>query len=287
MKHGINGRTESEKMSIEKVIKDMESSAKAENGDYIGDDGLLYCGKCHTRKQVQVTLPNGNVFKPMCLCKCERERVEREEKEIKARERLLQVERYRDAGFSDRDLKRCKFSADDGKSPDAIKMAKNYVKHFADMKRTGQGLLLYGGVGTGKTFIASCIANALIDECVPCMVTNISRVVNQLSGMFEGKQNYIDSLSKYSLLIIDDFGMERATDYVNEIVYNIIDTRYRSGLPLIVTTNLDLATLKNPPDIEKSRIYSRIMQMCYPLKVEGRDRRQNNVNGDVIRKLYE
>ena len=147
--------------------------------------------------------------------------------------------------------------------------------------------MLYGNVGTGKTFIAACIANELIDECIPCIVTNFSRIVNQLSGTWEGKQEYIDSLNSYSLLVIDDFAMERSTEYVNEIVYNVIDSRYRAGFPLIVTTNLSMGQFKNPEDINKQRIYSRINEMCYAVQVSGSDRRADIKDGEVMMKLYE
>lgn len=272
---------------MESIIKNIANEVKAEDGDYIGEDGLLYCGKCHTKKQVRLTLPSGQVVTPRCICKCEKGRIDKEEQEQRDREKIMQIERYRSVGFADKELKRCRFSIDDNKNAEITNVAKNYVKKFDYMKKNGRGLLLYGGVGTGKTFIASCIANALIDECIPCMVTNISRIVNQLSGMFEGKQAYIDSLSKYSLLVIDDFGMERSTDYVNEIVYNVIDTRYRSGLPLIVTTNLSDDDMKNTEDLAKKRIYSRILEMCFPVSVGGTDRRKDTSYGDMMEKLYE
>ena len=68
------------------------------------------------------------------------------------------------------------------------------------------------------------------------------------------------------LLIIDDFGMERGTEYGLEQVYNVIDSRYRSGKPLIVTTNLTLDSLQNPQDTAHARIYDRLLEMCpYPL----------------------
>lgn len=274
-------------MDMDKVIKGIAKQATAENGDYIGDDGLLYCGKCHTRKQTRVTMPGGRVITPMCLCKCEKEKYEKDKADYERRERIAQIERYRSAGFPDKELRKYRFSADDGGNEGATKVAKNYVKHFKEFKKAGKGLMLYGDVGTGKTFLAACIANELIDECVPCIVTNFSRIVNKLSGTWEGKQEYIDSLNRFSLLVIDDFAMERNTEYVNEIVYNVIDSRYRSGLPLIVTTNLSMEQFKNTEDINKKRIYSRIGEMCFPVKVEGKDRRAARKDGDIMMKLFE
>lgn len=278
-------------MSMEKVMVTLEELAKQgvkiNEGDYIGDDGLLYCGKCHTRKQVRIKMFNGKEVTPCCLCKCESEKAEQEKAEREKRERIQQIARYRSVGFPDKSLRNCRFSADDGTNADVTKIAKNYVEHFQEFKRSGKGLMLYGTVGTGKTFMAACIANALIDRCVPCIVTNFSRIVNQLSGTWEGKQEYIDSLNSYSLLVIDDFAMERNTEYVNEIVYNVIDSRYRAGLPLIVTTNLSEKDLETPPDIDKQRIYSRIKEMCFPVEVSGCDRRTVRTDGDVMMKLFE
>ena len=68
--------------------------------DYMGSDGLLYCGKCHTKKQTRVSWMGKDMI-VSCLCKCETEKREKEEQEEKARQRMLQVERYRSAGIGD------------------------------------------------------------------------------------------------------------------------------------------------------------------------------------------
>ncbi len=63
---------------------------------------------------------------------------------------------------------------------------------------------------------------------------------------FAGRNEYISRLCSFPLLIIDDFGMERAQNTGLEQVYNVIDSRYRSRKPLIVTTNLTLEELQQP-----------------------------------------
>ena len=153
-------------------------------------------------------------------------------------------------------------------------MPLRYVENFAQMRADGKGLLLFGDVGVGKTFLAACIVNALISQGIPCLMTNFARLTNTLGGMFEGKQEYIDNLNGFPLVVIDDLGAERDTEYVGEIVHNIIDSRCREGLPLIVTTNLTGEELANPRDMRKRRIYSRLLEMCIPVKFEGEDRRQ-------------
>ena len=71
-------------------------------------------------------------------------------------------------------------------------------------------------------------------------MTNFALILNDLAASFENRNEYISRLCRYPLLIIDDFGMERGTEYGLEQVFNVIDSRYRSGKPLIVTTNLTL-----------------------------------------------
>ena len=86
-----------------------------------------------------------------------------------------------------------------------------------------------------------------------------------ITASFEGRNEYIDRLCRYPLLIIDDFGMERGTEYGLEQVYNVIDSRYRSGKPLIVTTNHTPDMLENPQDTAHARIYDRLIEMCSPV----------------------
>lgn len=254
-------------------------------GDYIGKDGLLYCGKCHTPKQTKLKWFDGKDKIVNCVCKCEAERKKKEEEDRKKQERQWRIQSNRQIGFVDKDMARCTFANDDHANEKVSKIAKNYVEHFQEFSKKGKGLVLCGGVGTGKTFIASCIANALIDEGYTCLVTNFSRIVNTLSGMFEGKQNYIDNLNDFDLLVIDDLATERNTEYMNEIVYTIIDSRYRSGKPLIVTTNLSFQALRSPESIDRQRVYSRILEMCFPVLVDGKDRRAGNIDAGLFNLL--
>ncbi len=126
-----------------------------------------------------------------------------------------------------------------------MQKAHEYVAHWEEMKAKSLGLLLWGDVGTGKSFFAGCIANALVDKGVPVLMTNFSRILNTLTGMYsDDRSQFIDSFNKYSLLIIDDLGIERSSEFALEQVFNVIDSRYRSKKPLIVTTNLTLDELK-------------------------------------------
>ena len=270
-------------MDIAKTINGIEKAAaeaiKAEQGDYYGDDGLLYCGKCNTPKQCRVEL-FGKTRTPYCLCKCAAEKRDREEAERKRIEFLDTVSKLRRAGFPEAEMQNWTFDTDDRANEHITSVARKYVENFDTMRENGKGLLLYGTVGTGKTFAAACIVNALIDKGFPCLVTSFSRLINTISGMYDGKQEYIDRLNRFSLIVFDDLATEADTAYRNEIVYNIIDSRYRAGLPMIITTNLTAAELKGAEDISKQRIYSRLFERCIPVEVAGSDRRRGRLKDD-------
>lgn len=95
------------------------------------------------------------------------------------------------------------------------KYARRYVGHFAEFQKNGQGLLFWGNVGTGKTFLAGCIANALMEKNIPVLMTSFPKLLNALGGLYSGEKNeYLKSLNQFRLLIIDDLGVERDTPYV-------------------------------------------------------------------------
>lgn len=264
-------------MTFENFINDIANRAAeanaVETGDYIGDDGLLYCGNCNTPKQCRVEL-FGKERIVYCLCKCKAEKREAERIAQLQAEKAMHIQKLRRLGFPDAEMQKWTFDKDDGKNEKITMIARKYVENFAEMKKQGKGLLLFGSVGTGKTFISACIANALIDKGYACLVTNFSRLVNTIQGMFDGRQDYIDSLNRFDLLVIDDLASERDTEYMGEIIQTIIDSRYRANLPLIITTNLTNEELKHPAEIRKQRIYSRLLEMCVPIRVAGADRRK-------------
>ena len=90
------------------------------------------------------------------------------------------------------------------------------------------------------------------------------------------------------MLIIDDLGIERNSEYAQEQVYNVVDSRYLSRLPFIITTNLTLAEMKDPKDIAHARIYDRILERCAPIRFAGRNYRTENAENtkNAIRKIF-
>ena len=272
---------------LDGIAKATAASNPILEGDYV-KDGLWYCGKCNTPKQCAVNFL-GVVKFPFCLCKCEKEKRDLAEQEVKRLEELRRISETRKLGFPDDEMATWTFDKDDGANPEIMKIARNYVANFGKMQQRNKGLLLFGTVGTGKTFAACCIANALIDKGYSALVTNFARLANTLQGLREDRQDYIDKLNAVNLLVIDDLAAERQTEYMQETVFNIIDSRYRSGRPLIITTNLTADELKNPADISRKRIYSRLFEVCIPFEVKGMDRRAESLKREYgeFRELLE
>ena len=255
---------------------------RLEPGDYTGEDGLLYCGKCRTPKQFRMEAPplEGRLLPHPC--RCEQERLDREAAEQEARRHRQAVADLKRKGFTDPAMREWTFANDNGKCPQ-MKHARFYVEHWDTMQEENIGYLLWGGVGTGKSYFAGCIANALMEQEVAVRMTNFALILNDLTASFEGRNEYIARLCRAPLLILDDFGMERGTEYGLEQVYNVIDSRYRSRKPLIVTTNLSLQDLQHPKDTAHARIYDRLLEMCAPIRFSGENFRKATAQDKLAR----
>lgn len=265
------------------IIATAETASARKPEDYLGDDGLLHCGACRKPKQCRVAdwLGSGMDKVLPAACECALEDRRRFEEQMKAEERQRTLDKMRRAGFPDAEMRKWTFAQDDGGNSRIMQVAHKYVDNFNQMRDSGSGLLVYGDVGCGKSFMAACIANELIERGTPCMMTNFTRIINQLQESFEGRQRTIDSLNGFDLLVIDDLAAERDTDYMWEQIMTIIDARYRSGLPLIVTTNLTASELSDNSDIRKRRVYSRLKEMCIPLRMTGDDRRNSKMRAKM------
>ena len=272
-------------MGLERFIGELaEQPQQADNSDYLDAEGLLMCGKCHTRKQCEIEIPgeDGTDIKRrvFCACKCRQAEIEAEHKAQERYEFQKRLEALRRDGITDKAYLRHTFENDDRRSASISDVCRRYADKWNEMKAENIGILFYGGVGTGKTFYACCIANELINKLVSVGITNLPRILNRLqNGYQEERQQLIDGLQRYSLLVIDDLGVERDSSYSVEQVYNVIDTRSRSGKPLIITTNLSLKEIQNAQSLAHQRIYDRVLELCpIRLALTGSSRRIENAS---------
>ena len=228
----------------------------AREGDFEDERGVLICGKCGEPRQTLIEYPTGSgVMRAFpIICRCDREEDEAFRNRM-ARQRFeAQIGKLRKTGLTDEAYKAYTFQNDDLRNPRLSELCRRYVKHWEEMRANGTGLLFYGDTGGGKSFYACCIANALLDIGVPVLVTRLADLV----------RNRLDQTSitvkpaDFSLIVLDDIGVENAT----ATAFNIVDDIYRAGIPLIVTTNLAPQELKAPETLEQQRIYDRIIERC-------------------------
>ena len=129
--------------------------------EYQGVDGLLYCRNCHTPVQCRVKLWGRDKIVP-CLCRCQQEAMAEKKRQDELVERQRKIRQLKATGIQEKHLLEWNFGvAEDNKD---IQMAKRYVEQWKKVKAENLGLLLWGDVGTGKSFVAACIANALLDQ---------------------------------------------------------------------------------------------------------------------------
>lgn len=259
--------------TIANVMAKAEQNARSQmRPDDYTVDGIIHCGKCGRARQTWIEL----LGKPMlvwCICDCRVKELD----EIEREKRQNTIQSLKERGFHDRSLADNSFDRDENPDSEASVMCRNYVKNFDNFYDRGKGLILTGGVGTGKTFYASCIANALMDKLHPVLVTSIGRIVRDMESDFGGRNELMDALDRYALVVFDDLGVERNTPYMNELIYSIIDSRIRSGKPMVITTNISIAEMKKPENIDYARIYDRILSACVPITFTGENMRRQKL----------
>lgn len=238
-----------------------------QDGDFV-EGGLLFCGKCRTAKECRTEYQGEEIVFPV-WCDCMRKDYDEQQRQAEAVNRSIRAAELRRLSMMDGKYSGCTFeSADtDGENSRSMELCRRYAEKFPQMLKDNRGLLLFGSVGTGKTFAAACIANALLER-------NYSVVMVSLVTLIDGADEIIRRMSEIDLLILDDLGAERSTDYGFERIYAVADARYRSGKPVIYTSNLQLDTLKSCPDIRCARIYDRVLERCYPVEFRGVSRRK-------------
>ncbi|MHC1683718.1 MAG: ATP-binding protein [Clostridiaceae bacterium] len=212
------------------------------------------------------------------LCKCGV--AERNEKKSidEAKEKQLRLETLMRNSLMDKKFKDSNFANwdfDKG-SKQMYSLGKRFVENFSECKKEGLGLIIYGQPGNGKTYLSSCIANELLSKSIPVICVSVNGLLSRIQETYnrwgkEAESDVIRGLCNADLLIIDDLGAEKKSannDWSVSMIYNIIDSRYRSRLPLIITSNLNI----NPKEsngvlAEKyhNRTEDRILEMCTPI----------------------
>lgn len=152
---------------------------------------------------------------------------------------------------------------------------KNIKNAFEKLPDTRKGMYLHGGVGTGKTHIAYALMKEARSREISTRFYNTGELLREIKQDFNrpwGEKSHIDeAIMEYrGLLILDDIGAEKISDWVAETFYIIVNERYNEKLPTIFTSNLNISELSGHVG---DRITSRIIEMCDVFELTGSDRR--------------
>jgi len=242
------------------------------------------CGVCNEPLQKDIVILDIKRRVPLaCRCKTEaREREEEAEKDKNLRRRLDRFKAYSlmDSRFEDSTFENWKHRPD---NKDLYVFGKKYCEKWEVIFANNRGLLLHGKAGNGKTYLSFAIANELYKQGKAVMAISVSKILAVIKDSFDrhgelGETDVLNTISEASLLILDDIGVEYKTSWAYEKLYAIIDTRYRANKPTIISTNFEIAALRENlalVDIKtgtrdpSERIFNRITEMCVLHEVKG------------------
>lgn len=248
--------------------KEFLNKYKPNENEYIKNN-MLYCKNCNDEKIVVV---NENEFYVCSSCSCTSKEYELQEEQRKKEQRFRYIESLKMDSLLYDNLKNLKFKDIDTKRPEsflqALKLATEFCKNYKTNIQNGVGLYLYGDTGLGKTMLAACIANFCLNRLMPTLFTSLYEIKRTLLSIINGyskldQDAYIEKLSNIDLLIIDDIGTElksKNNDFINDIVFQILDKRVKSAKSTIFTSNYGLNELVNK-GLEKKNA-ERILELC-------------------------
>ena len=160
----------------------------------------------------------------------------------------------------------------------------NYAYRLAhDYPAVDRGLLLMGGVGVGKTHLAAAVLRALVEKGVSCLFYEFGALLKEIQSSFNPTSNMselgvLSPVYQAEVLVLDELGASKPTDWVRDTMMNIIGTRYNDKKLTIFTTNyIDVRRQPSDETLEDRvgvRLRSRLYEMCRTVVVEGEDYRR-------------
>lgn len=192
--------------------------------------------------------------------------------------RLEEAERLSDeANLGERFKGRTFASFEARRDKEAFDACSKYANDPRLMERKHNGLLLYGNYGSGKTHLAAAVSNALIHKGTPVLfgtfITHLENIRQEFDNA--GQRAYLSKMKVTPVLVIDDLGKEKKSEWTRQVLFDVINYRYEHLLPTIITTNLasneNFDALANHVE---GAVWSRLCEMCNFVETKGTDYRQ-------------
>lgn len=279
---------------IDNLINQMDQNMQHLNDEntYM-KDGLKHCGICNEPLQTVIVHPFTKEDRIVnCICKCEADRMKREEEERRNYERQREIERLQKNSLLGDRYKNTTFdnttTGENDMFDTAFKRCRNYCEVSSNVLENGYGIYIYGDSGTGKTHLTACMVNELIKQRRPVLFTNFFEISQIIRGTFNNSKyseiDMIDKISNIDFLFIDDLGTEKVTkngedNWLQEKIFEILNKRYNNKKPTVFTSNYSLEELINTRGLMEKTV-DRILEMSsLILKIEGESHRiKNRIN---------
>jgi len=159
------------------------------------------------------------------------------------------------------------------RDPNAFNLCRDYANNDNLFRMKKSSIVLVGGVGSGKTHLAAAIANNLIDRGIPVLFSTFSDHLEHIREEYDhtGKKEYLAKMKTVPMLVLDDVGKERKTEWTQNILFDVINYRYEHLLPVIITTNFSYDDLAN---YIGDAVFSRLYEMGSAIATRGKDYRR-------------
>jgi DNA replication protein DnaC len=160
----------------------------------------------------------------------------------------------------------------------------NYAYHLVrEYPAVDRGLLLTGPCGVGKTHLAAAILRGLIEKGVACLFYEFGALLKEIQESYNSvsqtsELKVLAPVFKTEVLVLDELGAAKPTDWVRDTMMQIISARYNERKLTIFTTNyMDMRRSTADETLEDrigTRLRSRLYEMCKTVIIEGEDYRR-------------
>jgi DNA replication protein DnaC len=211
------------------------------------------CTICGGMGWLRRNLPQGHPeLGKLIACVCELKR--RAEKRARELREL--------SGVSDAALQRFTFGAFEPASAVASRCDMSEVKRICEAYAAEplRWLVLMGPYGTGKTHLAYAIVGELLRRSVPVYAASVPEMLGMIRNGFRDAQGLdaearLQALRRVEVLVLDDWGTEKGSDWVSETMFQVLNHRYNERMATVITTNLTPAELR----AREPRLASRLL----------------------------
>lgn len=248
----------------------MNLPIKLMEDEYFGEDGKVYCKNCNTSR---VAVYDARFIR--CKCQCQMEKIEKayeEERQAKIKEHLEKLkeqsllgERYKNFTFDS-------VVIINEEHENVINRLKKYCEGFKEHNE-GLGIYLFGSNGSGKTLLTACMLDKLNSQFIECMFTNIHKIKEELLSSDPKKQKaFLNRVYTVPVLFLDDFATEIVKkngedNWLQDVIYDVINTRYNNMLPIIYTSNCSLKQCLEERGVMQKTI-DRIFESTVQIKLD-------------------